>query len=111
MPQLGPDGQVRQCVLVALRQRTGSDGRVNTRLSVNISRGSGLTFLIQDDGLPTEQPTDPNASALPAPRPRSPKIAVTPAGPPGVEDKQKIEGWDASELRNRNGIASEPAGQ
>jgi hypothetical protein len=36
---------------------------------------------------------------------------VTPAGPPGVEDKQKIEGWDASELRNRNGIASEPAGQ
>ncbi|MBR0828122.1 hypothetical protein JQ596_21535 [Bradyrhizobium manausense] len=191
LPQTGPDGQVRQCVLVALRQRTNANGKVDTRFALNISRGSGLVFTMMDDGLPTEQvlddqaeividgrsfpavgfsvgtafalhpgdadgaltalgkakqvtlrsdgagidsgavainlpqdalgwltqcgktfdiaidkPTDPNAPDMPTPRPRSPKIAVmqaTPAGPPGIEDKQKIEGWDASELRNRDG--------
>lgn len=191
LPQTGPDGQVRQCVLVALRQRANANGRVDTRFALNISRGSGLVFTMMDDGLPSEEvlddqaeividgrtfpavgftvgtalalhpgdadgalaalgkaktvtlrsdgagvdsgsitinlpqdalgwlrqcgktfdiaidkPTDPNAPDIPVPRPRSPKIAVmqaTPAGPPGIEDKQKIEGWDASELRNRDG--------
>jgi hypothetical protein len=191
VPQTGPDGGVRQCVLVALRQRTGGNGAVDTRFSINISRGTGLAIMIQDDGLPSEQvlddqaelsiegrtfpavffpigtalvfhpgdaeaalaalgkatevrlrsdgagidsgaikidlaaealnwlkqcgeafdiaidkPTDPNAPDMPTPRPRSPKIAfipATPAGPPGIADKQKIEGWDASELRNNDG--------
>jgi hypothetical protein len=191
LPQVGPDGKVRQCVLVALRQRAGNDVPVDTRFALNISRGAGLVFTIQDDGLPTEQvlddqaevmidgrafpavgfpigtafvfhpgdaagaltavgkatqvrlrsdgagvdsgaitidlptealgwlkqcgkafdiaidkPTDPDAPETPVPRSRSPKIAImpaTPAGPPGIEDKQKIEGWDASELRNRDG--------
>jgi hypothetical protein len=50
-----------------------------------------------------DRPTDPNAGPLPVPRPRSPEIASaqpTAAGPPGMEDKQKISGWDASELRD-----------
>jgi hypothetical protein len=54
----------------------------------------------------TDKPTDPNAPDMPIPRPRSPKIAFIPAtvaGPPGMADKQKIEGWDASELRNNDG--------
>jgi hypothetical protein len=192
LPQLGPDGKVRQCVLVTQRQRGGSNGPVDTRFSLNIGRGSGLTFAIQDDGLPMEEvlddqaeividgrtfpavgfpvakvaftfhpgdaagaltalgkakrvtlrsdgagidsgtvsidlpaealnwlrqcgktfgiaidkPTDPNAPEMPMPQQRSPRIAValaTAAGPPGVEDKQKIEGWNASELRNDDG--------
>lgn len=191
LPQAGPDGKVRQCVLVALRQRTGNNGPVDTRFSLNISRGTGLAIMIQDDGLPSEQvlddqaelsidgrafpavffpigtalvfhpgdaegalaalattkelrlrsdgggvdsgpikpelapealnwlkqcgktfdiaidkPTDPNAPDMPTPRPRAPKIAfipATPAGPPGMADKQKIEGWDASELRGNDG--------
>src|SRR5437016_13982709 len=52
LPQVGPDGKVRQCVLVAPRQRIGKDGPVNTRFSLNISRGSGFVFLIHDEGLP-----------------------------------------------------------
>jgi hypothetical protein len=53
-----------------------------------------------------DRPTDPKAGPLPVPRPRSPEIASadpTPAGPPGIEDKQKISGWDASELRGFDG--------
>jgi len=53
-----------------------------------------------------DRPTDPNAPDLPAPRPRSPEVASaepTPAGPAGIEDKQKISGWDASELRSGDG--------
>jgi hypothetical protein len=53
-----------------------------------------------------DKPTDPNAPDLPAPRPRSPEIGTstpTPAGPPGIEDKQKISGWDASEIRGNDG--------
>jgi hypothetical protein len=192
LPQMGPDGKVRQCVLVAQRQRSGKDGPVDTRFSVNISRGSGLTFVIQDDGLPMEEvlddqaeilldgrsfpalgfpvakvaftfhpgdaagalatlgkakrvtlrsdgagidsgavtidlpaealnwlrrcgktfdiaidkPSDPKAPEMPTPRRRSPEISVAPAtaaGPPGIEDKQKIVGWNASELRNGDG--------
>src|SRR5262249_45173162 len=54
----------------------------------------------------TDRPTDPQAPELPAPRPRSPKILVMPptaAGPPGIEDKQRFNGWDASELRDNDG--------
>ena len=53
-----------------------------------------------------DRPTDPNAGDLPVPRPRSPEIASsrpTTAGPAGIEDKQKISGWDASELRGPEG--------
>jgi hypothetical protein len=192
VPQAGPDGKVRQCVLVAPRQRAGKDGPVNTRFAINISRGSGFVFVMHDDGIPSEQVlddqaevilgdrnfpavgfqvagtaftfhpgeaatalealgnakqvrlrsdgagvdsgpidinlpqealnwlkacgktfdiaidkvTDPDAPAMPVPRPRSPKTqvsAATKAGPPGIEDKQKIDGWDASELRNNEG--------
>lgn len=61
----------------------------------------GKTFAIAID-----RPTDPKAPELPAPRPRSPEIASgrpTAAGPAGIEDKQKISGWDASELRGPDG--------
>ena len=53
-----------------------------------------------------DRPTDPKAGDLPAPRTRSPEVASikpTAAGPPGIEDKQKISGWDASELRGSDG--------
>jgi hypothetical protein len=53
-----------------------------------------------------DRPTDPNAGDIPAPRSRSPEIAPakpTAAGPPGIEDKQKVSGWDASELRSSDG--------
>ena len=61
LPQAGPDGKVRQCVMVALRQRTGRNGPVDTRFSINISRGTGLAIMIQDDGLPSEQVLDDQA--------------------------------------------------
>jgi hypothetical protein len=190
-PQTGPDGKVRQCNLAALRQRAGAQGPIETRFVVDISKGSGLTFMLLDERLPHElvvddqaeviidersfpavgfnvgtafafhpgdaggaqaalakarrvslrsdgagvdsgainlelpaqalnwliqcgktfdiaidRPTDPSAPEMPVPRPRSPRISITvatPAGPPGIEDKQKIEGWDASELRNGDG--------
>jgi hypothetical protein len=189
VPEIGPDKKVRQCVLAAKRSRAGSDGPIDTALSIIISRGSGLAFAVTDgkispdkilddqaeivlddrsfpavaftvgsdtlalhpgdaaaalsalekttqlrlrsDGagidtgavalnLPGEafgwlkqcdkqydiaidRPTDPNAGPLPVPRPRSPEIGSaqpTAAGPSGIEDKQKISGWDASELRD-----------
>jgi hypothetical protein len=53
-----------------------------------------------------DRPTDPKAGDVPTPRPRSPEVASaqpTAAGPPGIEDKQKISGWDASELRSSDG--------
>ena len=192
LPQLGPDGKVRQCVLVAARDRVTKDGPVTTRFSFNISRGSGFTAVLQDERVPTEEvlddqaemlidgrsfpsvsfpvagtafifhpgdaagalaalakvhritlrsdgagvdsgaidinlpaealkwltdcgrtfniaidrPTDPNAPDMPMPRPRSPKIvdiSTLPPGPPGMSDKQKIQGWDASELRASDG--------
>lgn len=191
LPQVGPDGKVRQCVLVAPRQRSKAGDKVDTAFALNVSRGSGLSIMVMDDGMPSERvlddqaeividgrsfpsvafpvgnafalhpddaagvlaalgkardvtlrsdgagvnsgpialnlpadalswlkqcgktfdiaidkPTDPDAPEMPVPRPRSPKIAVmqpTPAGPPGIEDRQKIEGWDASELRGSDG--------
>jgi tetratricopeptide (TPR) repeat protein len=193
MPQIGPGGKVRQCVLVAGRSRHGRGGAIDTALSVTIGRGAGLAISILDGEVPSEQvlddqaeivldgshsfpaagftvdpnsfsmhpgdaagvllalekavtltlrsdgagidtgaitldlprealgwlkrcgetfdiaidrPTDPAAPALPAPRPRSAKISSaqpTAAGPAGIEDKQKISGWDASELRGPDG--------
>jgi len=53
-----------------------------------------------------DRPTDPKAGDIPAPRARSPEVTTakaTAAGPPGIEDKQKISGWDASELRSSDG--------
>jgi hypothetical protein len=191
-PQVGPDGKVRQCVMVASRPRAGASGPVDTALSIDIGRGAGLGFAIMDDGLPAEdilddeaeivldghaypadgftvtghdlafhpgdaagvlsalaktkvlqlrsagarvdtgpitidlpadalawlqqcgrqfaipidQPSDPNAPPLPTPRPPSPVIGTnepTQAGPPGIDDKQKIARWDASELRDNDG--------
>ena len=61
LPQTGPDGKVRQCVMVALRQRVGRNGPIDTRFSVNISRGTGLAIMIEDDGLPSEQVLDDQA--------------------------------------------------
>jgi hypothetical protein len=192
LPQVGPNGKVRQCVMVAPRPRAGSDGKIDTAFSVIISAGSGLTFSVMDDKVPSERilddqaeivldgksfpavafivggnsiafhpgdaagaletlkktelvqlrsggagidtgpivlalhddgsswleqcgrefkiaidrPTDPEAAPMPVPRPHSPEIRTsepTPAGPPGIEDKQKISGWDASELRGDDG--------
>jgi hypothetical protein len=196
LPQTGPDGKVRQCVMVSARPRAGKTGdktgdKIDTRFSIDIGTGAGLTLALGDDKLPTDQimddeaeivlngkafpavaftvggsiafhpgdaagvfaalgktesvqlrsdgaridsgpiaidlpgdayawlrqcdtqfkiaidrPSDPNAGSLPVPRPHSPEIGTsqpTPAGPPGIEDKQKISGWDASELRGDDG--------
>jgi hypothetical protein len=192
LPELGPDNKVRQCVVVARRPREAEGGATDTKLSVNISRGSGLAFAITDGKVPPEnilddeaevvvddhafpavaftvgddtlalhpgdaagvlaalakgtkltlrsdgdgidtgpigldmppevlawlkqcgrqfniaidRPTDPDAPSLPKPRPHSPEVAntgPTPAGPAGIEDKQKIATWDASELRGPDG--------
>ena len=195
VPQVGPNGKVRQCVMVSFRTRQGAGGDgIETRFSINISTGAGLAIAILDDKLPSsedvlddqaevvvgdrsfpavaftvansnslashpgdaagvlaalakaktvrvradgagvdtgpielnlppdalawlvacgkifniavDRPTDPDAPPMPVPRPRSPEIAPavpTAAGPPGIDDKQKIAGWDASELRSPDG--------
>ncbi len=192
LPKIGPDKKVQQCVLVAARSRAGPGDAIETHLSLNISRGSGLAFAVTDDRIPSEdilddqaeivvdgktfpavafavgsdtlaihpgdaaavlsaldkaatlrlrsdgdgvdtgamalelpgdalgwlkqcgklfdiaidRPTDLDAPELPAPRPRAPEIASgepTAAGPAGIEDKQNIAGWDASELRGPTG--------
>jgi hypothetical protein len=189
LPEIGPDKNVRQCLLTAKRSRAGADGQLDTVLSVIVSRGAGLVFTVADDKIPSEKilddqaeivlddrsfpavaftagsdslaahpgdaagalaalekatklklrsdgagvdtgamtldlpgdgldwlkqcdkqfdiavdrPTDPSAGPLPTPQPRSPDIASaqpSPAGPAGIEDKQKISGWEASELRD-----------
>jgi tetratricopeptide (TPR) repeat protein len=196
LPQIGPEGKVRQCVLVARRSRSGRGGAIGTDLSLTIGRGAGLAISILDREVPSEQvlddqaeilldgsrsfpaagftagstsfsmhpgdaagvlsalqkavtltlrsdgagidtgamtldlprealswlkrcgetfniaidrPTDPAAPALPMPRPRSAEISSakpTAAGPAGIEDKQKISGWDASELRGSDGTVA-----
>jgi hypothetical protein len=191
LPQIGPDGKVRQCVLVAPRPRSGPSGPIATALSLTIGRGSGLAMTMADDKLPAEdilddeaevivdgqsfpavaftvggardlaihpgdaagvlaalakatalrlrsdgdgvdtgnigldlpgaalawlaqcgkqfdiaidRPTDPNAPPLPVPRPRAPEIvAGAPVGLAGLDNKWKISGWDASELRDGDG--------
>jgi hypothetical protein len=64
LPQIGPDGKVRQCVMVALRPRAITGGVVDTRLSIDISAGSGLAFAILDDKLPSEAILDDQAEVL-----------------------------------------------
>lgn len=189
LPEVGPDKKVRQCALTAKRPRAGTDGNIDTALSLIVSRGAGLALAVTDSKIPPDKilddqaeivlddktyladaftvgantiafhpgdaagaltalekattlklrsdgagldsgaitlnlpgdglgwlrqcdkqfaiaidrPTDPDAGPLPVPRPRSPEISSaqpTPAGPAGMEDKQKISGWDASELRD-----------
>jgi hypothetical protein len=189
LPQLGPNGKVLQCVLLAPRRRAGG---IDTRFSLIISRGSGLVFGLGDDRLPREEylddraeividrktfpaigftvvaerfalhpgntagvlralagaskvtlrsagagidsgpieivlpgdalawlkacgekfdiaidrPTDPNAPPMPVALPPSPEIGPsewTAVGPPGMAEKQKINTWDASELRDKQG--------
>ena len=194
LPQTGPNGKVRQCVMIASRPRAGSDGKIDTDFSVDISAGAGLAFGLSDDKLPgdailddeaevildgktfpavaftlaagkgklafhpgdaatvlaalkttdtvqlradsgridtgpivlamhgdsyswlkqcgtqfkiaIDKPTDPDAPVLPVAYPRSPDVGTsqpTAAGPPGIEDKRKIGGWDASEIRGLDG--------
>jgi hypothetical protein len=64
VPQVGPDGKVRQCVMVALRPRAITGGMVDTRLSIDISAGSGLAFAILDDKLPSEAILDDQAEVI-----------------------------------------------
>lgn len=189
VPQPGPDGKVRQCVMIAPRPRAGNGGQIDTAFGVIISAGSGLTLSVTDDKVPPEsvlddegeiildgksfpavafnvggnsiafhpgdaagvldalkkteqvqlrsdgvgvdtgpimlalhddgyswltqcgsqfkialdKPTDPNAPALPTPRPHSAEIGTSASTPAGIEDRQKISGWDASELRGDDG--------
>jgi hypothetical protein len=71
--------------------------------------GEALSWLKQcgrQFDIALDRPTDPNAGDIPTPRPRSAEMAsakATAAGPPGIEEKQKISGWDASELRSSDG--------
>ena len=196
VPQTGPNGKVRQCVMVAERPRAGAQGKTDTkiatRFAVNIGTGAGLTFGLADDKLPAEpimddegeiildgksfpavaftvggdsiafhpgdaaavlaalaktnlvqlrsdgagvdsgpivldlhddaygwlkqcgtqfkiaidKPTDPDAGTCRCRARVRPEIGSsqpTRQGPPGIEDKQKISGWDASELRGDDG--------
>ena len=64
LPQVGPDGKVRQCVMVAMRSRAVSGGMVDTRLSIDISAGSGLVFAMVDDKLPPEDVLDDQAQVI-----------------------------------------------
>jgi len=64
LPQVGPDGKVRQCVMVALRPRAITGGIVDTRLSIDISAGSGLAFAILDGKLPAEDVLDDQAEVI-----------------------------------------------
>jgi hypothetical protein len=43
LPQVGADGKVRQCVLVALRQRAGNDGPVDTPSTLACLCGRAFT--------------------------------------------------------------------
>ena len=64
VPQTGPDGKVRQCVLVADRTRAGDGGAIETRLSLLIGRGAGFAFDLIDEKLPPEQILDDQAEVL-----------------------------------------------
>src|SRR5580704_17026511 len=58
VPQPGPNGKVRQCVMVAERPRAAPDGKIDTQFAVNIGTGAGLTLALTDDKLPSEQVLD-----------------------------------------------------
>src|SRR5262249_36277972 len=63
-PQIGPDGKVSQCVLVARRSRVGRSGAIDTDLGVTIGRDAGLAFSIRDRAVPPEQVVDDQAEIL-----------------------------------------------
>jgi hypothetical protein len=94
--------------ITTLRLRSDGAGVDTGPIAINLPPDV-LGWLKQCDkqfDIAIDRPTDPKAGPLPVPRPRSPEIASvdpTPAGPPGIEDKQKISGWDASELRGFDG--------
>ena len=94
--------------ITTLRLRSDGAGVDTGPIAIDLP-GDVLGWLKQCDkqfDIAIDRPTDPKAGPLPVPRPRSPEIASTdptPAGPPGIEDKQKVSGWDASELRGFDG--------
>ena len=94
--------------ITTLRLRSDGAGVDTGPIAINLPPDV-LGWLKQCDkqfDIAIDRPTDPKAGPLPVPRPRSPEVASTdptPAGPPGMEDKQKISGWDASELRGFDG--------
>jgi hypothetical protein len=89
-----------------LRLRSAGDGVDTGAIALDLPDDAlawlelcGKTFDIAID-----RPTDPNAPALPAARPRPPEIASdAPVGLAGLDNKWKISGWDASELRGSDG--------
>ena len=91
-----------------LRVRADGAGVDTGPIELNLPPDA-LAWLIQCGrmfNIAIDRPTDPAAPPLPVPRPRSPEVAPavpTAAGPPGIDDKQKIAGWDASELRSPDG--------
>ncbi len=94
--------------IATLRLRSDGDGIDTGPITLDLPVDA-LGWLKQCDkqfDIAIDRPTDPKAGPLPTPRPRSPETASTEsttAGPPGIEDKQKISGWDASELRGLDG--------
>ena len=65
LPQTGPNGKVRQCVMIAVRPRAaGTDGKIDTDFSVDISAGAGLAFGVSDDKLPAEPILDDEAEVI-----------------------------------------------
>jgi hypothetical protein len=91
-----------------LRLRSDGDGLDTGAIALDLP-GDVLGWLKQcgkQFDIAIGRPSDPNAGDLPVPRPRAPETASgrpTAAGPAGIEDKQKISGWDASELRGPEG--------
>ena len=65
LPQTGPNGRVRQCVMIAVRPRAaGTDGKIDTDFSVDISAGAGLAFGVSDEKLPAEPILDDEAEVI-----------------------------------------------
>src|SRR5581483_11990117 len=64
LPETGPDKKVRQCVLVAKRQRGAAGEGIDTALSLTIGRGSGFAIAIGDDKLPSERILDDQAEVV-----------------------------------------------
>lgn len=83
LPQAGPDGKVRQCVLVAPRSRAGGSGPIDSQLSLNISRGSGFTFALTDGKISTDDILDDEAEVILGDR-SFPAVAFTISGARGL---------------------------
>jgi hypothetical protein len=89
-----------------LRLRSAGDGVDTGDIGLDLP-GEALAWLQQcgkQFSIAIDRPTDPKAPPLPVPRPRSPEIVSgAPVGLAGLDNKWKISGWDASELRDSNG--------